>query len=125
MESDHHDAAKSKNVWQHFFILFGTRKVRMLTDNKKLLVYAGVLFLAVLLTYQFPYDTYMNIQHILMPIRKPGSGIQLEWIVIFALYIIGIRQNRERFFTPNWGREDITFKLMNENESISLIKRGW
>lgn len=68
-------------------------------DNKRMLKYLCVLFIAVLITYKLPHDSYSIIQYIIKPIRHDHSVTHLSGIIPFILYMIGIRGifNLERF----------------------------
>lgn len=63
----------------------------MNNDNKKFLMYLGIIFIAVLLTYKLPYDSYSISQYIIRPIGFGNSIIYLSGIVPFVLLAIGIR----------------------------------
>ncbi|MCY6485057.1 hypothetical protein OW763_11970 [Clostridium aestuarii] len=63
----------------------------MSEDNKKLFKYLGIVFIAVLLTYKLPHDSYSIIQYIIRPIRYKNSVIYLSGIIPLAVFIIGIK----------------------------------
>lgn len=60
-------------------------------DNKKLFKYLGIVFIAVLLTYKLPHDSYSIIQYIIRPIRYKNSVIYLSGIIPLVIFIIGIK----------------------------------
>jgi hypothetical protein len=67
-------------------------KVFLSEDNKKLLKYLGIIFLAVLLGYKLPHDTYSIIQYIIRPLKfKGGGAIYLSGVIPLVLFIIGIK----------------------------------
>lgn len=68
-------------------------------DNKKLFKTLGIIFIAVLLTYKLPHNSYSIIQYIIPPIRSNNSVIYLSGLVPLILFIIGIKGlfNLERF----------------------------
>jgi hypothetical protein len=60
-------------------------------DIKRLIIYLGLLFLAVVLTYKLPYDSYSISQYIIPPIKTgPGGYVYLSGLLPSALYLIGI-----------------------------------
>lgn len=63
----------------------------MSEDNKRLFKYLGILFIAVLLTYKLPHDSYSIIQYIIPPIRYNGGATHLAGLVPLVLIIIGIK----------------------------------
>lgn len=71
----------------------------MSKENKKALQYLGIIFIAVLITYKLPHDSYSITQYIIPPIRGDNSITHLSGIVPLILFIIGIRglSNLERF----------------------------
>lgn len=75
----------------------------MSKDNKKLLKYLGIIFIAVLLTYKLPKDSYSIIQYIIPPIRSRNGVIYLSWLVPLILFIVGIKGlfKLERFAEKN------------------------
>lgn len=64
--------------------------INLSKDNKDLLKYLGIIFIAVLLIYELPHDSYSIIQYILPPIRSNNSVIYLSGLVPLILFIIGI-----------------------------------
>lgn len=60
-------------------------------DNKNLLKYLGIVFIAVLLIYELPHDSYSIIQYIIPPIRNSNSVIYLSGLVPLILFIVGIK----------------------------------
>lgn len=78
----------------------------MSEENKKLIKYLGIIFIAVLISYKLPHSSYSIIEYIIRPIRYKNSTIYLSGIVPLILYIIGIRglfrlkrnENRSKFF---------------------------
>lgn len=68
-------------------------------DNKRMLKYLGVLFIAVFITYKLPHDSYSIIQYMIKPIRHGNSVTYFSGIIPFILYIYGIQGilNLERF----------------------------
>ncbi|WBW99418.1 hypothetical protein [Oceanirhabdus sp. W0125-5] len=71
----------------------------MSDDNKKLFKYLGILFLAVLLTYRLPHDSYSISHYILRPIRHKNSVFHLTGLLPLVTFIIGIKRilSLERF----------------------------
>ena len=71
----------------------------MSKENKKALQYLGIIFIAVLLTYKLPHDSYSITQYIIPPIRGENSVTHLSGILPLVLFIIGIKGllNLERF----------------------------
>jgi hypothetical protein len=65
--------------------------INLSKDNKRLLKYLGIIFIAVLLTYKLPHDSYSIIQYIIRPIRYKNSTIYLSGIIPLILFIIGIK----------------------------------
>lgn len=72
-------------------------------DDKRLLKYLGIIFIAVLLTYKLPHDSYSIIQYIIRPIRYKSSVIYLAGIIPLLLFIVGTKGlfNLERFAEKN------------------------
>lgn len=73
-------------------------------DNKKLVWYLGIIFIAVLLTYKLPHNSDPIIQYIIPPIRVGSSSvIYLSGLVSLIMFIIGISGlfNLERFRSTN------------------------
>lgn len=68
-------------------------------ENKALLKYLGIIFVAVLITYKLPQDSYSIIQYIVRPIRFDNSVLTLSGAIPLILFFIGIRGllNLERF----------------------------
>ena len=62
----------------------------MSKDNKDLLKYLGIIFIAILLIYELPHDSYSLIQYIIPPIRSNNSVIYLSGLVPLILLIVGI-----------------------------------
>lgn len=60
-------------------------------DNKNLLKYLGVVFIAVLLTYKLPHDSYSIVEYIIPPIRNNNSVIYLSGLVPLVLFVVGIK----------------------------------
>lgn len=75
----------------------------MRKDNKRLLKYLGIIFIAVLLTSKLPHDSYSIIQYIIRPIRYKNATIYISGIIALILYFIGIKglTNLERFADKN------------------------
>ena len=74
------------------------------SDNKKLIWYLGIIFIAVLLTYKLPHNSNSIIQYIIPPIRVGSSSIiYLSGLVSLILFIIGISGlfKLERFRSTN------------------------
>ena len=71
----------------------------MSKENKELLKYLGILFLAVLLTYKLPHDSYAIIQYIIKPIKYKSAVFYFSGIIPLVLFIIGIKGlfNLERY----------------------------
>lgn len=71
----------------------------MKKDNKRLLLYLGLLFLAELLIYKLPHDSYSIVQYMIKPIRDGGSVFYISSIIPLALFMISIIGfiNLERF----------------------------
>ncbi|MDY0237034.1 MAG: hypothetical protein RBR71_13495 [Gudongella sp.] len=63
----------------------------MSKENRKLIQYLGIIFIAVLLTYKLPHDSYSIIQYIIPPIKINNGAIYLSGIVLLILFIIGIK----------------------------------
>lgn len=64
----------------------------MSKDNKKLILYLVIIFIAVLLTYKLPHNSYSIIQYIIPPIRLGNNSVlYLSGLVPLVLIIIGIR----------------------------------
>ncbi len=57
----------------------------MSDDNKKLLKYLAIIFIAELLIYKLPHDSYSIIEYIIKPIRRGDSVIYLSSIVPLIL----------------------------------------
>lgn len=64
----------------------------MKRDNKKLIIFLGILFLAVILAYRLPQRSYSIIENIIPPIRSGDSRSVFypSSMIILALVIIGI-----------------------------------
>ncbi len=62
----------------------------MKKDNKRLLLYLGILFLAELLIYKLPHDSYSIIQYVIKPIRDGGSVFYISSLIPLALFMISI-----------------------------------
>lgn len=60
-------------------------------DNKKLLKYLGIVFIAVLLTHKLPHKSYSIIEYIIPPIRNNNSVIYLSGLVPLILFVVGIK----------------------------------
>lgn len=60
-------------------------------DNKKLLKYLGIVFIAVLLTHKLPHNSYSIIEYIIPPIRNNNSVIYLSGLVPLILFVVGIK----------------------------------
>jgi hypothetical protein len=62
-------------------------------DNKRLLIYLGMIFGIVILNYKLPHDTYSIIQYIFSLIRNNRVSFNLSGIIIiiWALFFIGLR----------------------------------
>ena len=62
----------------------------MYKDNKNLLKYLGIVFIAVLLIYKLPHNSYSIIEYIIPPIRNNNSVIYLSGLVPLILFVVGI-----------------------------------
>ena len=60
-------------------------------EIKNLFKFLGIIFIAVLLTYKLPHNSYSIIQYIIPPIRSNNSVIYLSGLVPLILFIIGIK----------------------------------
>jgi len=60
-------------------------------DNKQLIKYLGIIFIAVLLIYRLPHDSYSTMQYIIKPIRYGNTVFYFSGMVPLILFIIGIR----------------------------------
>lgn len=60
-------------------------------DNKNLLKYLGIVFIAVLLTHKLPHNSYSIIEYIIPPIRNNNSVIYLSGLVPLILFVVGIK----------------------------------
>lgn len=61
-------------------------------EMKQLLSYFGLIFLAVILTYQLPHDTYSISQYMIPPIRiGKGSYLYLSGVLPLAIILIGVK----------------------------------
>lgn len=62
-------------------------------DNKNLLKYLGIVFIAVLLTHKLPHNSYSIIEYIIppIPIRNNNSVIYLSGLVPLILFVVGIK----------------------------------
>lgn len=60
-------------------------------DNNNLIKYLGIIFIAVLLAYRLPHDSYSAIEYIIKPIAIGNSVLHLSGIVPLILFFIGIR----------------------------------
>lgn len=73
----------------------------MTKDNKKLLLYLGIIFISVLLAYKLPQHSHSIIEHIIPPIKSSNNGSVFypSSIFILILFIISIAglSNLERF----------------------------
>lgn len=71
----------------------------MSKENKKLIKYLGIIFIAVVLTYKLPHDSYSIIQYLISPIRTRNGVIFLSGIIPLILFIIGFKglSKLERF----------------------------
>jgi len=63
----------------------------MTKDYKGLLKYLGLIFIAVLLTYKLPRDSYSIMQYIIKPIRFENSILLISAIVPLVLFIVAIK----------------------------------
>lgn len=63
----------------------------MRKDDKKLIKYLFVLFIAVLLIRKMPHDSYSLIQYIIRPIRFKNSILNLSGLVPLILFFVSIR----------------------------------
>lgn len=63
----------------------------MSKDNKRLIVYLGVLFIAILLTHKLPHDSYSIIQYVIKPIKIGNGELYLYGIVPLILIIISVK----------------------------------
>lgn len=63
----------------------------MSKDNKRLLKYLGILFIAVLLVYKLPHDSYSIAQYMIRPIRYKNGALYLSGIIPLILIIISIK----------------------------------
>jgi hypothetical protein len=66
--------------------------IKLNKDNKKLLKSLGIIFIAVLLKYRLPHDSYSIIQYIIRPIRFKNTVLYLWGIIPLMLLFIGIRE---------------------------------
>ena len=63
----------------------------MSKDNKKLIWYLGIIFIAILLTYKLPHNSNSIIQYVISPIRVGNNSVfYLSGIIPLVLLIIGI-----------------------------------
>ena len=63
----------------------------MSKDNINLVKYLGVLFLAALLIYKLPHDSYSIVQYIIRPIRFGSGYLHLSGLIPLILIIIAIK----------------------------------
>ncbi len=64
----------------------------MKKDNKKLLQYLGLIFIAVLLVYRLPYRPYSIMQYLIPPIKLgDNSRLYLSGLIPLIIFIIGIK----------------------------------
>lgn len=64
----------------------------MIKDNRKLIWCLVIIFIAVLLTYKLPHNSYSIIQYIIPPIRFGNNSVfYLSGLVPLVLLIIGIK----------------------------------
>lgn len=73
----------------------------MSKDNKKLLIYLGILFMSVLLAYKLPQNSYSIMENIMPPIKSANnSGVfypsSIVLLILFGIGLTGI-SNLERF----------------------------
>lgn len=75
----------------------------MSKDSIKLIKYFGLIFIAVLISYELPHDSYSLIQYIIKPIKFNHGEIYLSGIIPFIIICIGIKGiwGLERFEKKN------------------------
>lgn len=62
----------------------------MKKDNKKALMYLGIIFFASLISYKLPHDSYSIIEYFIRPIKFETSVLYIAGIIPLTLYIISI-----------------------------------
>jgi hypothetical protein len=62
----------------------------MKKDDKRLIIYFGVIFLAVVLNYPLPHDSYSILQYAFHPLQTENSIFYLAKIIYLILLVIGI-----------------------------------
>ena len=75
----------------------------MSKDNKSMLIHLGMLFLAMLLIYKIPHDSYSVIQYMIKPIREGGGVFYISSVIPLTLILLGIigLVNLKRFANKN------------------------
>ncbi len=75
----------------------------MSKENIRLIKFFGVIFLAVVLSYKLPHDSYSFIQYIIKPIKYENGIIYLSGVIPLILILIGIKGilKLERFKEKN------------------------
>lgn len=68
-------------------------------DNKKFMIYIGMLYLAIFLSYKIPHDSRSLVEIIIKPIRDGSSVFYPSSFLSLALFLVGIFGfiNLERF----------------------------
>ena len=64
--------------------------LRYSKDHKSFILYSGVLYLTIFLSYKIPHDSYSFIQALIKPIRNGNSVFYVSSLVVLALSIVGI-----------------------------------
>jgi hypothetical protein len=62
----------------------------MKKEDRKLLIYLGVIFLALVLHHPLPHDSYSILRYAVSPIQAGNSTIFLDGIITLILLLIGI-----------------------------------
>ena len=66
------------------------RKINLSTDNKRMIFSLIMLFLAVLVSYKIPHDSYSVAQYILKPIKSGNSTFYSSGLIPLVFGLIGI-----------------------------------
>ena len=75
------------------------KNIKLSKDNKRMIFSLVMLFLAVLVTYKIPHDSYSVAQYLIKPINVGGGVLYLSGLIPLVIGLIGIIEfvNIERF----------------------------